>query len=144
MMDEVPDHRLVELEKALDEVLEAETRPHFYHTKLGKRRVRVKAPNLHTTRVMRAFYSEAALRGDLSAPLAGALSFYQLKELTNLKDDDLDRALNILVGDRLRTRFDSVANYRIYFLPALQRSLLRKALSSLPSPIPCRLPRLVA
>lgn len=141
---EIPDQRLVDLEQALDELLDKETRLQFHQVTRRRLRLQPEAPEIHISRVMKAVYSEAAHHGDLAAPLAGALTFYELRALTQLGEEDLSRALDAVVGDRLRTRFDAVAERRIYFLPALQRGLLRKALNQMPSPVPCRLPRRVA
>ncbi len=94
--------------------------------------------------VMRALHVEFMRQHPLSAPLTGALNFYELKEMTNMEQADLDLVLNTLVEKRrLRTRIDAVSNYRIYFLPARQRSLLRKSLTLTLSPRSSRIVPLV-
>lgn len=126
MDEEIPDHRLTALLQALDQVLQSSAsgrrtlkreRPH--------RRKKGDAPELHTARVMQAVYAEAARQDDLEAPLAGALTYYELRARTRLSEWNLGIALCTLISyeRRLRTRDEGTG--RIYFLPARERTRLR-------------------
>lgn len=121
--------RLIEIERALDKALYDATRSH-YHFLQRDRYAPANAPASHTTLVMSAIYEEAARQNDLTAPLAGALSFNELSARTNLTEENLDRALWTLIVEQKRLRTRDEGSGRFYFLPALTRKMLRKSLNS--------------
>jgi hypothetical protein len=125
----VSDERIISLERALDEALSLGTRPRYCHVRHGRVAPPL-SPESHTSLVMRALYREAAAQGDLVAPLAGAMTFYQLLAATKLTGRDLDLAINELILNQRRLRSRDEGLGRVYFLPAFLRGVLRKALRS--------------